>query len=64
METAEDHEYFFESAIVDIVIRKGELQRRNQEQIGIVLTYHMVFMRVVNSDMLMDYILKLPQWEV
>ena len=29
VETSEDHEYFFESAQVDVVIRKGKVKRRN-----------------------------------
>jgi len=29
VETAEDHEYFFESALVDLVIRNGEVERRD-----------------------------------
>jgi long-chain acyl-CoA synthetase len=29
VETAEDHEYFFESALVDVVIRNGEVERRD-----------------------------------
>ena len=28
VETAEDHEYFFESALVDVVIRNGEVEKK------------------------------------
>lgn len=31
METAEDHEYFFESALVNVVIRNGEVERREHK---------------------------------
>ena len=29
METAEDHEYFFESALVDVIIKEGNVRRRD-----------------------------------
>ena len=29
METAEDHEYFFESALVDVIIKEGNIRRRD-----------------------------------